>query len=366
MQWSEDEQTLYYKDLELHIGSFRKFVRHQVQKCQGLLEELLMIHCDESRHSVVPSIPLYQVRDNPASTVSGWNFLQDERNRDIFAVRKSWLLHRVLDHEWLRNELLDVNNTTQRVRWRPSAVRQYRQRVEAFLESLLLLVHLTAGQPARGTEIISIRHTNTSFHRKIFIEDGLVAIVTSYHKGYVCTGSTKIIHRYLPKEVSEMLIYYLWLVHPFEQELKLLVPCRQTTGNPFLWPGEKDSWSSQRLSNVMKQETAAFLGAPIGLQIYRHLAIALSRRHLKGGGFKRDFDTDLSARDNQSTHTPWTAGRLYARGMEEAPGHVEARRSEFRAVSREWHNFLGFTTSLGARKRPLGETADRTIYPAAR
>ena len=46
---------------------------------------------------------------------------------------------------------------------------------------------------------------------------------------------------------------------------------------------------------------------------------------------------------------------IYARGLQEAPGHVAARKAEYRAVSREWHNFLGFRVYLGARKRPLVE-----------
>lgn len=82
-----------------------------------------------------------------------------------------------------------------------------------------MLVHLTSGQPARGTEIISLRHVNTIHHRNLFVEDGLVAIVTSYHKGYTCTGSTKIIHRYLPKEVGELLVYYLWLILLFAKHV---------------------------------------------------------------------------------------------------------------------------------------------------
>lgn len=57
----------------------------------------------------------------------------------------------------------------------------------------------------------------------MFIEDGLVAIVTSYHKGYTYTGITKIIHRYLPREISELVIYYLWLILPFVQKMTLLI-----------------------------------------------------------------------------------------------------------------------------------------------
>jgi hypothetical protein len=69
---------------------------------------------------------------------------------------------------------------------------------------------------------MSIRHSDTVFHRNIFVEDGLVALVTSYHKGYTCTGTTKIIHRYLPREVSELLIYYLSLILPFKKQLETL------------------------------------------------------------------------------------------------------------------------------------------------
>lgn len=103
-------------------------------------------------------------------------------------------------------------------------MRKYRKKVDAFLEGLLLLIHITSGQPARGSEITSLQHTNSTFHRNMFIEHGLVALVTSYHKGYTCTGSTKIIHRYLPKEVSELVVYYMWMVLPFLRELDLLVP----------------------------------------------------------------------------------------------------------------------------------------------
>jgi hypothetical protein len=71
----------------------------------------------------------------------------------------------------------------------------------------------------------------------VFIEDGLVAIVTSYHKGYTCTRTTKIIHRYLLREISELVIYYLWLVLPFVQKLMLLTaqgsPCASSvSGQP--------------------------------------------------------------------------------------------------------------------------------------
>lgn len=68
----------------------------------------------------------------------------------------------------------------------------------------------------------------------MFVEHSLVALVTSYHKGYTYTGSTKIIHCYLPKEVSELVVYYLWMVLPFLRELNLLVPSKKVRAMSFL------------------------------------------------------------------------------------------------------------------------------------
>jgi hypothetical protein len=81
----------------------------------------------------------------------------------------------------------------------------------------------------------------------------------------------------------------------------------------------------------------------MNIPIYRHLAIAISRRHLPGGGFKRDYGLENTKFDTQSSHSSWTAGCIYARGLEEAPGHVEARKEIYRRISCEWHEFLGFT-----------------------
>lgn len=114
----------------------------------------------------------------------------------------------------------------------------------------------------------------------VFIEDGLVALVTSYHKGYTCTGSTKIIHRYLPKELRQLVVYSLWIIHPFLRVLDLLIPGSKPLGSSFLWPDGEGSWNSQRLSTILKRETISAFKAPMTIPVYRHVAIAISRRHL--------------------------------------------------------------------------------------
>tara|TARA_R110002003_G_scaffold3278_1_gene25047 strand:- start:168 stop:1271 length:1104 start_codon:yes stop_codon:yes gene_type:complete len=360
--WSEDAETVTYRDISFSMESLRGLVSSLVARAQRDLEDLLLLHPEERREDVVPVVTLHRLTDDHSNGQKGWNFLKDPRNADQLRDGDDWLFNRVLDNDWLRDEMLSLTQEDQVV-WKKKAVQAYFTKRDQFLEQLLLLIHITSGQPARGTELLSLQHSNTAqgHHRSIFIEEGLISTVTSYHKGYNITGSTKIIHRYLPKEVSELLVYYLWLVLPFSHRLDVLVHKRNAPPSCFLWPAGNESWKASKLTTALSREGRAHFDAPLNILTYRHIAIAISRQHLSSGGFKRDYGIDKKLADEQATHGTWVAGTVYARGLQEAPGHVKARSSEYRAVSREWHSFLGFRVYLGARKRPINECRDREI-----
>ncbi|EED11949.1 hypothetical protein TSTA_000270 [Talaromyces stipitatus ATCC 10500] len=175
------------------------------------------------------------------------------------------------------------------IQWKIPAIQAYLRDQDQFLELLLLLCHITGGQPARGTEILSLRHRNTIHgrHRSIFIEQGLISMVTSYNKGYHVTGSTKIIHRYLPRE----------LILPFCEKLEILAFKKTEPPSPFLWP---------KAHRREREEDSSYL------------TIAISRAHLPSGGFKQDYRVNKK-----------TAGTIYARGLKKAPGHVEECRTQY-------------------------------------
>lgn len=72
-------------------------------------------------------------------------------------------------------------------------------------------MHLVGGQPARSPEILGLRMWNTANGgvRNIFIHQGMVYFVTIYHKGARQTDMTKVIHRYVPREVRALLVWYM-------------------------------------------------------------------------------------------------------------------------------------------------------------
>ena len=69
-----------------------------------------------------------------------------------------------------------------------------------------------------------------------------MAFVTTYHKGYSASHTNKVIHRFVPREVSEVVVYYLWLVEPFERMLHSYTEERYSTSS-FLWePAPEEEW----------------------------------------------------------------------------------------------------------------------------
>jgi hypothetical protein len=137
--------------------------------------------------------------------------------------------------EELREQFMDTGTVKR------GAVAAYQCHVERFQELLWILMHLCSGQPARAPELLGIRWKNTAYSgvRNIFIEEGLVVFVATYYKGYWSSGNIKIIYRYLPRKVGELLVYYLWLVLPFWEKLQFQVTGKPSS-SPFLWgDGEK-------------------------------------------------------------------------------------------------------------------------------
>lgn len=118
---------------------------------------------------------------------------------------------------------------------------------------------------------------------------------------------------------------------------------------------------------MLSRKFKAHLGVQVIIPLYRHLSIAISRKHLPCSGFKRDYGLENTKFDAQSAHSLWTVGCIYAQGLEEAPGHVKSRKALYRTVSQEWHGFLGFATSLKqAEKRPLTEVGNQIVSPRKR
>ncbi|KAI1663164.1 DEAD/DEAH box helicase [Pyrenophora tritici-repentis] len=341
VEWTNGDELLY-KELHFSMAQFRGMVHGLASESRRLLTEELMFG---SKAAPVPAVPWESIRDNPTDERPGWNFLKDHRT-SMPVNGERWLFERVGKSASIRSRFMKPGTQSGVDR---QAVERYMDRVVEFREKLAVLMHMTGGQPARGPELLSVRHSNTvqGGHRNIFIEDGMVVFVTRYHKGYKVSGDVKIIHRYLPREVGELVVWYMWLVLPFQQRLEALVWEKEAVSS-HMWPADPSGrkWTTDRLREALKRESRIAMGQEWTFAGYREMA--------DEGEENKEWAEEQagdSIADEQAGHTSHVAGLVYARGIMEQSGAVADRRQQFRASSTDWHRFLGFQAGLDDQRR---------------
>ncbi|KAA8645215.1 uncharacterized protein ATNIH1004_009432 [Aspergillus tanneri] len=109
---------------------------------------------------------------------------------------------------------------------------------------------VTWGQTSREKELLTIKWQNTATsQRNIFLSNGQVMIVTEYHKTRRRTVRTHPVARFLPSAVGRLLVTYLIHVRP------MLV--------------------------AFNIDSAVFNSAYLTTLSYRHLSIAIAKKHLR-------------------------------------------------------------------------------------
>lgn len=368
VRWQGDDE-LTFKHLRFRMADFRAMVAQLESTTRGLLAEVLAVPDTQA----LPPVPWTQLYDDPSNPTLAWDFTHDPRTK--WPVDgDAWMYHRVQQDVALRTRFCRAGAL------HAARLHDWLRGLDRFRGRLLALMHLAGGQPARGTELLSVRYRNTAHggHRNLFIEDGLVVMVTRYHKSYHKQGVPKTIHRYLPHAVSELVIWYCWLVLPFARRLELfLFPTEELSSH--LWPatGTYGRYSTDRLTTELQTACRAGLGQPINVADYRHIAIAIRRRWsvgseatleaaegespsalgIGGGAFSDEIG------DAQAAHTSLTAGAIYAREATEMAGVIASQRLQFRRESLAWHRCLGFLPPPNPhglkRSRPGGVQAIR-------
>lgn len=245
ISWKGD--TILYQTMQFDMQQVRSMVYGLLSETTRILmTDLLLLELDEHGNvqgEQLPAIDWANSVDNPTESKTGWSFLDDIRNKfETKVTGRDWLAKRVIESPELSREFVQGTGPNG-ILWRRSRIEKYYRKVDLFQEQLLILVHLTGGQAARAPEIISIRHRNTANGgiRNIFLDGGLVLFVTAYHKGYEYSEKTKLIQRFMPREVGELYVYYVWLALRFFETMQLVVDGVDEL-SAFVWgDGRSDS-----------------------------------------------------------------------------------------------------------------------------
>ncbi|EXL64482.1 hypothetical protein FOPG_19254 [Fusarium oxysporum f. sp. conglutinans race 2 54008] len=227
IDWRGDQ--IIHGRIRIRMGEIADMLHNLVGRARETLSRLTMTEGggagEFTARGALPVIPWSQIEDQHGESIIDHSFLRNAGNAGWLAAGNDWVIKMIISRpdkwaEWMVEGA--ENNEYREHPYRGAAIRQYARDVEQFRGEIFMLMHMLGGQPARSTEILGLRMWNTMNGgvRNIFIHEGMVCFVTMYHKGFRQTGNTKIIHRYVPREVGELLVWYMWLVLPFWQNVQ--------------------------------------------------------------------------------------------------------------------------------------------------
>ncbi|KAL2201601.1 hypothetical protein CC79DRAFT_1351830 [Sarocladium strictum] len=247
----------------------------------------------ETGSRLIFTIPLDTIEDNLTYTHKGKSFIH---TNDLEGKEVEMLEDLVRSRR--KGEFLDPGS-----KWRWEGIRKYQKSVRKFEELLMLAVQQIWGSGmARGDEIGGLRLVNgVNRDQSVFVIDNDVVLVTQYHKSLAHFNSPKVIPRIVPPRIGQLLAMYM------------------------VYEGAK-------ISKAIAKWTHYYMGVRLTLQNWRHIAIAIGKKHTRGkqANTKSDSDNDLgTATAANYGVTADILKRLTADSLE-----------VFGRVSRRWHRFL--------------------------
>ncbi|KAJ1552962.1 hypothetical protein HK405_009402, partial [Cladochytrium tenue] len=309
-------------------------VHMALESARGMLDELLH-GVDHSR--LLPA----RITDDLQNSSPGYCFLADPANAALAAASCTVVKHMAATGyvecgvnggwEWSRPRLLS-----------------WSQRAVQLLDRLLVLIHVTAGQPARGEELAVLRVRNTSHTaRSIMVMSGrTVALVQQYAKTRSVTGQDRYILRFLHCDVGELLLKYLVLVRPVETLASQVLHGEEaaTAHQHMLFTSRGQPASGKHVRDVFAREFKVCFRADISITQYRHIATAFMHHHLK----LADLAANDGLLDEQAGHTAHIAASVYGRSQIDLQRIDRYSAAEFQVASTRWQMLLGMKPTAAA------------------
>ncbi|CAK7237488.1 hypothetical protein SCUCBS95973_009973 [Sporothrix curviconia] len=385
---SWDGDTVSYDNVSFSLHTFRVSLQNMITELEKQVAALLFW---DSPYETMPSIDLAQIKDDRSIVEAGESFLTHPANARLDATYET-LLRRVLAspthrQTWCRYSD-EMYTPDMEIPFHRGALAAYEDAIVAFLRLLLVVAHLTGGQPGRAPEILTVRYLNTAEGgvRNLFLSYGHVVLATWNTKTSQSLAQDKVVYRFLPARVSEVVVRYVAHVVPFVEtvrEMMLGQLAYDETGvrNPYLWGCLDEQhrarpWPRDRLSRHLRAASALYVGTAFSVAQWRHLAIAITNRYLRtlpadddrtaqkrkrGGspydGRPNDGDANSSDDDDdnnnpydaQASHSTRTAGLVYGRlTFQGTLGTAHGQERYFR-TSTQWHNLLRVGTPGSSR-----------------
>jgi len=343
IEWLDDNHnraSINGKAVEL--VDIQDFVFDRLEAAKTILEkEVLLGH--EFEEFGYTSAKIVDILRN---TRIDYSFIDSSDNG--FVKFKDKLMETLLNDPLIKSQFIKAVRGG-RIEWNKDGCKRWLKASRSFLEKLAVAIHITYGQPARAEELATVMIKNQlNGMRGIYWSRGRIVIIIGYNKTRSTNGKDKLIARYLPKEVGDLLVKYLTLVRPMEAFIAEQIECDGFENyEKMLFTDYERVWDGKRLSEIFMREMNDHGPASMGFQEYRQIATLWMREHLK----KLKLEADLL--DEQAGHNSETAEARYAITSEDMDKLTSEKLLAFFYVSEQWHRLLGFNVKDDEMKRKV-------------
>ena len=356
--WEQGDRVMRLHSSRIVIERFREMVNKVIADAEHLFWTDLTWKADRFE------IDLDELTDDVTFRKRGAYFVNNAQN----GLSKAW--------KWMVKRMKqskEGRKLRKGKQWHTRRACEYLRKADNFRKLLLFCVHVTGGQPARGTEILSLRFKNGYLQdRNVFVVDGIVMTVTRYHKTQSQWDVPKVVPRFLPWRVGQLMALYLAYVQPFVERLSVAVGYG-CGWSEYIWADANGAWETRTLTTILNRRTGEDLKVELGTLDYRHVAVGIGRKFV-GDEFARGHQEEIGEVEEPEVETDdpleQSAGRGTAVGVNryavstDIVKHLSQRNIDtFRPLSESWHRFLGLATRKGdgeKRKRVAEMMSMRT------
>ena len=339
-RWSEDRASVTYGTETVKVSSLQALVRGTLDHATSMLEQLLL---KDGTLSTQVDLSTYQ--DNFCNHKPGYNFVAaSESETGTFCLCQA--IKGFPQHQ----PLLDVCSTEPE--FDTDAAHAYFALHNEFNKLLAVLIELTSGLPARGTELVQLQHTNTLISQcNLFLADGYFVTVLASNKG---TGPPKLIPCFLPHAVGQLVLFYVMEVVPFLHLLFNSVVGPQEPSALLLVDHKGQPWQTNNISKAMQSLCVEFVG-PSASSLHMHnwhqLSVSIDMKLIHPGQPAEEYADH--AHDMQAGHTTSMALQHYGLDSSMLLQLTQESMDHLLVVSKQWHAFWGLASRCGDSAQPF-------------
>lgn len=330
--WNQDMTIMQHQKYQVVISNLTEGVQKMFD---DLLENMYALSGGEPVEFTVPKNHV----DDLASTVRGESWLAgchttppDHALMESMARKDLWSMSCAVDGKLLWNEI---------------ACLDFMRKAAEIVDLIITLVHLGAGPPLRGEELVLDQIENGVRPRSIYLIFGQMLAIRRRSKDTHARGVDSFNPCYFPKKLTDAICYYLVVIRPLEKLVaEKLYPKRKDplVYNLFLYVKEGKRMTSEDFSSVLSRLTSKYIGVGLSLQPARHVMVAFHRAFVEETNVQKGNNVG----DLISSHSSKTARDHYAREFD-----IEGLTSTLLLDVQDWCDLYHDAIGLGKRTTPL-------------